>query len=79
MRCRPDVEAQWVSVDGDVVELACGADRSRRRGHDALVISHGVANELAGDTHRGEPRELGAFIAEPDGAVIRAGLGWHAR
>lgn len=71
----PDAEAQWVSVGGDVVELGlwCGPLASRI-GHNALVISHGMANELAGDTHRGEPRELGRFLAEPDGAVIRAGL-----
>ena len=70
-----DVEAQWVSVDGDVVELGlwCGPLASRM-GHNALVIAHGMAHELAGDTHRGQQRQLGAFLAEPDGAVIRAGL-----
>ena len=68
-------EAQWVSVDGDVVELGvwCGP-LARHEGHGALVIRGGAALELTGDRHRGEARELGEFVAEPDGAVIRAGL-----
>ena len=71
----PGTEAQWVSVDGDVVELGvwCGP-LARHEGHGALVIRGGEANELTGDLHRGEARELGEFVAEPDGAVIRAGL-----
>ncbi|MGC4175956.1 THUMP-like domain-containing protein [Demequina sp.] len=70
-----DAECEWVSVDGDVVEVGvwCGP-LARRVGHSALVIRHGVAHELAGDLHRGEVRPLGEFVAEPDGAVIRAGL-----
>jgi hypothetical protein len=70
-----DAECQWVSVDGDVVEVGvwCGP-LARREGHAALVIRDGVAHELAGDLHRGEVRSLGEFVAEPDGAVIRAGL-----
>jgi hypothetical protein len=70
-----DAEAEWVSVDGDVVELGvwCGP-LARRSGHGALVIRHGVAHELTGDLHRGDVRDLGDFVAEPDGAVIRAGL-----
>lgn len=70
-----DAEAQWVSVDGHVVELGlwCGPLASRI-GRCALVITHGLASEFSGDTHRGQLRELGAFIAEPDGAIIRAGL-----
>lgn len=69
------VEAQWVSVDGDVVEAAlwCGP-LARHEGHAALVIHHGVAHEIAGGLHRAEPRLLGPYVAEPDGAVIRAGL-----
>lgn len=70
-----DAEREWVSVDGDVVEAGvwCGP-LARRIGHSALVIRHGVAHEFAGDLHRGEARGLGEFVAEPDGAVIRAGL-----
>ena len=70
-----DAESEWVSVDGDVVELGvwCGP-LSRREGHAALVIRRGEAHSLSGDLHRGETRALGRFVAEPDGAVIRAGL-----
>jgi len=70
-----DAETEWVSVDGDVVEAGvwCGP-LARRIGHAALLVRHGLAHEFSGDLHRGEPRELGAFIGEPDGAIIRAGL-----
>jgi len=70
-----DAELEWVSVDGEVVEAGvwCGP-LARRHGHGALVIRRGVANEVTGDLHRGEQRALGAYLGEPDGAVIRAGL-----
>jgi hypothetical protein len=70
-----DAELEWVSVDGEVVEVGvwCGL-LARRTGRGALVIRHGLAHEFVGDTHPGEPRELGTFIGEPDGAIIRAGL-----
>ena len=70
-----DAECEWVSVDGDVVEAGvwCGP-LVRRSGHSALVIRDGVGHHLAGDLHRGEARELGEYVAEPDGAVIRSGL-----
>jgi len=70
-----DAEAEWISVDGDVVEVGvwCGP-LARRHGHAALVIRDGAAHELAADLRRGEARSLGEFVAEPDGAVIRAGL-----
>lgn len=69
------MEAQWVSVDGDVVEAGLWAGTvARRAGHAALVIAGGEAHELAGSTARGEAGPLGALLLEPDGAVIRAGL-----
>jgi hypothetical protein len=70
-----DAEREWVSVDGDVVEVGvwCGP-LATFEGHSALVIRNGAPHRLAGDLHRGEVRELGAFVAEPDGAVIRSGL-----
>lgn len=69
------VEAQWVSVGGDVVEagLWCGGLASRE-GHAALVIDAGGAHAFAGDPIPGEPGPLGEYLYEPDGAVIRAGL-----
>ncbi|MDN4471555.1 class I SAM-dependent methyltransferase [Demequina zhanjiangensis] len=69
------VEAQWVSVDGDVVEagLWCGP-LAQREGHAALVIHGDEAHEIAGDPVHGEMGGLGEYLYEPDGAVIRAGL-----
>lgn len=70
-----DMEADWVSVDGDVVEVGLwSGDAALGRGHAATVIRSGEVHRLAGDTHRGESGPLDAFILEPDGAVIRAGL-----
>ncbi|WP_084124420.1 SAM-dependent methyltransferase [Demequina sp. NBRC 110054] len=69
------VEAQWVSVDGDVVEagLWCGP-LARHEGHAALVIRGDESHELVGDPVPGEAGTLGEYLYEPDGAVIRAGL-----
>ena len=70
-----DMEAQWVSVDGDVVEVGLWAgDAARRTGHAALVIRGGEHHELAGPTDRADAGPLGDWLLEPDGAVIRAGL-----
>lgn len=72
----PDgVEAQWVSVDGDVVEAGLWAGSlARREGHSALVMAHGEAHILDADPVPGEAGELGEYVYEPDGAVIRSGL-----
>lgn len=71
-------EAQWVSVDHDVVELglwfgAVARDGVRRA---ALVLGEHGAAELtaAGDSEDVEVGELGEFVYEPDGSVIRARL-----
>ncbi len=70
-----DCEAQWLSVDGAVVEAALWRGTvARGAGHRALVIRHGTAHEIGGSTAPGEAGPLGTFLAEPDGAVIRAGL-----
>ena len=72
------VEAQWVSVDRDVVELGVwsGALARPSVGRSALVIGHHGTAELraAADSEDAEIGELGAFLWEPDGAVIRARL-----
>ncbi|WP_062380544.1 THUMP-like domain-containing protein [Demequina pelophila] len=71
----PGMEAQWVSVDGDVVEVGLWAGAAaRREGHAALVLRGDEAHEIAGDTHRADAGDLGEYLLEPDGAVIRAGL-----
>lgn len=78
-----DVEAQWVSADGSTVELVLWSGVLARQAvrRAALVMrSDGAggmrAHELTADTDAAdEPvRELGAFVHEPDGAVIRARL-----
>lgn len=70
------VEAQWVSVDGQLVEMTLWSGVLARPGitRSALVLSPGGAAELTGaaDGHDPEPRPLGAFLYEPDGAVFRA-------
>ncbi|MDN4475024.1 class I SAM-dependent methyltransferase [Demequina sp. SYSU T00192] len=68
-------EAQWVSVDGDVVEVGLWAGAAARRaGHSALVVRGEERHEIAGPTDRAPAGPLGAYLLEPDGAVIRAGL-----
>jgi hypothetical protein len=73
-----DVEAQWVSADGDVVELVLWSGRLARAGvrRAALVIRGDRAHELTApaDSADAEVRPLGAYLHEPDGAVIRARL-----
>ena len=75
----PDgTEAQWVSVDRDVVELGVwfGAVARPGVGRSALVIGdHGTAELTApADSVDEGVGELGEFLYEPDGAVIRARL-----
>lgn len=73
-----DVEAQWVSADGSTVELVLWSGALARPGvrRAALVIRGGSAHELTAEADAAdEPaRELGAYLHEPDGAVIRARL-----
>jgi hypothetical protein len=73
-----DVEAQWISADGSTIELVLWAgdlarDDVRRA---ALVVRGDEAWELTApaDAPDVESRELGTFVHEPDGAVIRARL-----
>jgi len=73
-----DAEAQWVSVDHEVVELGVWFGAVARPGirRAALVLgSHGSA-ELTGpaDSEDVETGGMGEYLYEPDGAVIRARL-----
>jgi THUMP domain-like/Methyltransferase small domain len=72
------VEAQWVSVDGDVVELGVWSGPLARYGvgRAALVIRESGTAELvaATDSADAEVGDLGGFVYEPDGAVIRSRL-----
>jgi hypothetical protein len=73
-----DGEAQWVSADGSVVELVVWTGILARDGirRSALVIRGERSYELtaAADAEDAPVRELGAYLHEPDGAVIRARL-----
>lgn len=73
-----DAEAQWVSVDGSVVELALwfGPLARPEVARAALVLRGDSAHELTApaDTEDADERELGTFVHEPDGSVIRARL-----
>ncbi len=75
----PDTaEAQWVSVDREVVELALWFGPLARPGvrRAATVVGpHGVAElTAAADAPDVSVGSLGAYLYEPDGAVIRARL-----
>lgn len=74
-----DAEAQWVSVDGDVVELGLwfGPLASEGPGRSALLLgAHGGSALLRASAEPGRAPvgPVGAYLYEPDGAVIRAGL-----
>ncbi|TQO20455.1 hypothetical protein FB472_2087 [Rhodoglobus vestalii] len=71
-------EAQWVSVGREVVELGLWFGAVAREGirRSALVIGeHGTAEmTAAADSADEAAGELGQYLFEPDGAVIRARL-----
>jgi len=71
-------EAQWVSVDGDLVELGVWFGAVARPGirRAALVIRGDTAQELTADADSEDAPvgPLGEYVYEPDGAVIRARL-----
>ncbi|MEW9264253.1 SAM-dependent methyltransferase [Kineococcus endophyticus] len=72
-----DAEAQWTSVDGEVVECAlwCGPLARPGVARSARVVRGGVAVDLDSvDLPDAEVGAVGGFLHEPDGAVIRAGL-----
>ncbi|MFT4123459.1 MAG: SAM-dependent methyltransferase [Microbacteriaceae bacterium] len=71
-------EAQWVSDGGELVEVTVWTGALARPGvrRAALVLGpSGAAELVADDDSADEPAgPLGAFVYEPDGAVIRARL-----
>lgn len=74
-----DAEAQWVSVDGDVVEagLWFGPLAPDGPGRTALVLRGEAGTSLrapADGVPTADVGPPGAYLYEPDGAVIRAGL-----
>ncbi|MEV8337160.1 class I SAM-dependent methyltransferase [Leucobacter sp. NPDC077196] len=73
-----DAEAQWVSVDGHVVETALWFGAVARPGvsRAALVHRGDETHEMtaAADASDVDVRPMGEYLYEPDGAVIRARL-----
>ncbi|HZW41979.1 MAG TPA: class I SAM-dependent methyltransferase, partial [Agromyces sp.] len=74
----PEAEAQWISVDGDVVELGVWFGQVARPGirRAALVIRGDAAHELTAgaDSEDAPVGPIGDYLYEPDGSVIRARL-----
>jgi SAM-dependent methyltransferase len=66
------VEAQWVSDGGDLVEACLWAPGLATAPRRATALPSGA--ELVGFGDPGEVGEVGAWLHEPDDAVIRAGL-----
>jgi len=76
----PDgAEAQWVSVNGDLVELGLwfGAAARPGIGRSALLLTPTGSHELSTADTDGEHAPIGAlgqYIYEPDNAVVRSHL-----
>lgn len=71
-----DAEHQWVTDGLETVEAVVWTGRLARQSvtRSALVLGDGGAAELAGEPAHPEPGELGEWLYEPAGAVIRAEL-----
>ena len=72
-------EAQWVSVNGDLVELSLWFGKLARAGvaRSALLLKDGQKFELtsASVEQASAPiRELGGYLYEPDNSVVRSHL-----
>ena len=74
----PEAEAQWVSIDGQLVETGVWFGPLARPGvtRSALVLRGADAHELhaSADADDVDVRGLGEYLHEPDGSVIRARL-----
>ncbi|HET7196453.1 MAG TPA: class I SAM-dependent methyltransferase [Nocardioides sp.] len=74
-RIPEDVEAEWVSDSGEVKEAVLWSGRLATTRRRATVIGQGgLATLTDEDDPGGSARDVGEFLYEPDGAVIRAGL-----
>ena len=73
-----EAEAQWVSHDGDVVEVCLYFGTARQRaGRSALVMGERTLLVHEDDVPATDEEgigELGSYLLEPDGAIVRAGL-----
>jgi SAM-dependent methyltransferase len=70
------VEAEWVSDEGDVKEAVLWSSYLATARRRATVIRPSGLATLTDEDDPGDQnvREVGRFLYEPDGAVIRAGL-----
>lgn len=72
------VEAEWVSDHGEVKEAALWSGRTATVRRRATVLGEGGLATLSDEDDPGPEavgtRPVGAYLYEPDGAVIRAGL-----
>lgn len=74
-----DAEAQWLSIDGDLVELALwfGEVKRPKVARAATVVNAAGRHEISSEVAVSEPAEvepLKRFIYEPDNAVVRSHL-----
>lgn len=74
-----DAEAQWLSIDGDLVELGLwfGDVKRPRVARAATVVNASGRHEIVSETFVSEPADVEAikqFIYEPDNAVVRSHL-----
>ena len=74
-----DAEAQWVSVDGDLVECTLWFGSVAREGvaRSALLLGKSGTHELTSATHTRTDAPLGErgeYVHEPDAAIIRSHL-----
>lgn len=68
-------EAEWVSVDRDVVEACLWLGEAAEVKRRASLYRAGEWHEMTGEgEEKAEVGEVAAYLYEPDGAVIRAGL-----
>jgi SAM-dependent methyltransferase len=71
----PGAEAEWVSVDGDLVEAALWTGALATQPRRATVIRGDRVDDLTGTGDRRAPvGEIGRFLYAPDPAVVRAHL-----
>jgi hypothetical protein len=74
-----DAEAQWLSIDGDLVELALWFNEVKRPkvARAATLIDADGRHEITSELRESESAPLGElkeFLYEPDNAVVRSHL-----
>jgi len=74
-----DAEAQWLSIDGDLVELGLwfGEVKRPKVARAATVVNASGRHEIVSEAFESEPLpvgELKQYVYEPDNAVVRSHL-----